>query len=99
MKRKVTRKIAVSFVLLAIALGVMANLSGVFMANTSAEDAGAGADGGASVAYNDMLARDTHRIDTPSYNDLLARAVDGRLNTPAWFVESFILGDKIVTPT
>jgi hypothetical protein len=32
MNKKVTRKIAVSFVLLAIALGVMANLSGVFMA-------------------------------------------------------------------
>ncbi|MHA2350546.1 MAG: hypothetical protein ACXADL_13055 [Candidatus Thorarchaeota archaeon] len=93
MNKKTTRKIAVSFVLFSIALGVMASFGGIVAVQDS------GADGGASVAYNDMLARDTHRIDTPSYNDLLARAVDGRLNTPAWFVESFILGDKIVTPT
>jgi hypothetical protein len=92
MNKKTTRKIAVSFVLFSIALGVMASFGGIVAVQDSGAD-------GASVAYNDMLARDTHRIDTPSYNDLLARAVDGKLATPAWIVESFTLGDKIVTPT
>jgi hypothetical protein len=84
MNKKVTRKIAVSFVLLAIALGVMANLSGVFMANTSAEDAGA--DGGDSnLEVSSSVERSLQH--------------DGRIDTPASYEEIFYLGDKIVTPT